>query len=253
VVNSLVTATKGNTTRPNIAQGQPWGKGAKASKPKKWTLGDVASTATTALAIAQGIKALVNVEQKFYEQVAIQQLAAPSNGAGAGFMSGTLLSAVAIGDNANQRDGDSLQLSALEFAGSFSFASSGPAGNARIIIVRDNLGGTQGSAPTINSLLSCVNSGNNDIRLFIPSPVIPNAMVNDRWKVLLDLQVAFPTYASGQEPPKPIAWSRKVKFHQDFITGNNQGRNSIWLFAFSDQTANQPTLTWDWRQWFVDN
>lgn len=213
------------------------------------TLGDIGHKAMQALSVANKAIALLNVEEKIFDNNG-SSIALTAGGSVLTGLAATQLSAIAQGNQANQRSGDSIKNTKICFAGSWNAAASQVSSNGRVLIVRDNMG-DQGAAPTLGSVLAFPTAPPA-----ISSMLTANVGVtNERYTVLYDEVFTFPTFASGDAQPVPFAFEKPVKFHQDYLTGTTLGRNSIWLFTISDAVgaSAQPLLSYQWRQFYVDN
>jgi len=213
------------------------------------TLGDIGNKAAQALKVATKALALLNVEEKIFDNNG-SSVPLTAGGSVLTGLAAVQLSAVAQGNQANQRTGDSIKNTKICFSGSFNAAASQVSCNGRVMVVRDNFGDS-GAAPTLGAVLAFPTAPPA-----ISSLLTANVGVtNERFTVLYDETFCFPTFASGDFQPPPFAFERPVKFHQDYLTGTTVGRNSIWLFAISDAigASAQPLFTYQWRQFFVDN
>lgn len=213
------------------------------------TLGDIGNKAMQAMKVANKALALLNVEEKIFDNNG-SSVALTAGGSVLTGLAGVQLSAIAQGNQANQRSGDSIKNTKICFAGSFNAGAAQVGCNGRILIVRDNFGDTA-AAPTLGAVLAFPTAPPA-----ISSMLTANVGVtNERFTVLYDEVFTFPTFASGNIQPVPFAFEKPVKFHQDYLTGTTLGRNSIWLFAISDAVgaSGQPILSYQWRQFYVDN
>lgn len=153
------------------------------------------------------------------------------------------LASIAQGDTFNNRDGRSVKLTQINIKGTIALDPAAQASRVRILIIHK----------IDNSLTAPVGTDILDNTIFNS---LRNLNNTDNIRVLSDKR-----YTLDQATNLNKAWSfnRKLSMRQQYKIGVATGgatdleRSGLYLFAFSDQAVNFPTLTFQARTRFVDN
>ncbi len=198
----------------------------------------VYSDAKKALAIARGVKSLINVEYKFLDNHA--NLAASG-------MSATILDLpiMAQGDTANTREGNSIKLTKCILNGNIIQHSSATNSIVRLMLVWDAQ--ANGAAPAIADILEDSTATDNII-----SPY--NVPFKKRFFVLWDK--VFPLTANGggvKAYHKVVNLNHHVRYNGNAGTVADLTSGNLAFIHFSNEPTNTPSLTHWERIRFIDN
>lgn len=198
------------------------------------TAGKALSVATTALAVAKGVKGLMNVEYKVIEAGATDSVL--STGAV------TLLTPIAEGDDYSQRNGRSVKAKRINFRGMLKHDSGGDACQfVRIMIVNDLH--QDGTIPAVTDILNSADY--NSFR------EISDA---DRFRVLFDKTVTVTANNEGKVIRFNKDLNHKVEFINTTAAQASMGGGTLYLLLIGSQiTSNYPTLDWITRFRYIDN
>lgn len=195
------------------------------------TAGEVASKA---LNIALKVKRLLNVEYKTIDT-------AVTNNSVSSTASVLPMNAIAQGDSATTRDGNSIKLMSLHIKYVLFENAAASATAVRMMIVKDLL--PQGAVPAITDILvasDCV------------SPM--NLLNSRRFKVLHKKDFGISTTG---EDIRIGDYYTKLNFHTKYDgaggAATDINNNGIYLILISNQVANLPTFQYASRIRFVDN
>ncbi len=193
-------------------------------------------TAAQALTVAYAVRKLINVE---YHRVAVSFTADPNT-------SGAVvnLTAIAQGDDTNDRQGNKIRLKQLLVQGKITLNSTTATdSHVRMVIVRDNNGST--TQPSIAELYGSVaNFTNNLLKVGDPQ-------TNSRFSVLWDKFIIVDT----DKPSKAVAYSQSLDSHCFFSgTGaTDEGKGAIYLFISSNEATNDPVVNILGQVVYIDN
>lgn len=202
------------------------------------TIGQVAATAGTALAVAKGVAALVNSEKKYYDYSALDN---PDS-------SGSIhhLTSIAEGDDNNQRNGRSIKAVSLGIRGTLQLNAGAVDTCCRIILFKDY--SSNGVAPTVTDVLQAA-----DVNSFLN---VNNVGKGGRFKILLDKFVCLSD--SGNKKYHMDEFRKKLEDHIRFsgttgaITSAAQGH--YYMLNISDQIiTTAPGFDVKTRVRFYDN
>ena len=194
------------------------------------------STASKALAVAMGVKKLINVEWKSKTTVASTPAAAT--------VSIQNLTAIAVGDDYDDREGRKIRLKSVQLKGSAEINASATATKLRVMVVRDNNGST--TAPVIADLFA------NDAAFYDNKPHNDDPQTNARFSVLMD---KFYILDTAKQRMVGIRGYRKLNSHCYFSgsASTDEGKGSLWLLSASDEATNTPGLTMEAIVKWIDN
>lgn len=223
----------------------PYNRGSKRSTKSKgysWngfhqsvnTAGKVASTAYTALKIAQGVSALVNAESKYTDTNILSTI----NDAG----TINLLSGLNEGVDNTMRNGRSVKFTSAYITGSIAQNSSATETIARVMLFIDKA--TAGGTPQILDVLRYTD---------YTSPLnVENA--GNRFRILFDRSYAFSNSGSKIIDIKEFV---KLNLHTTYLgtgpTISECGTNSIFLLLIGSEATNDPGVDLTCRLQFFDN
>ena len=192
-------------------------------------------TASRALAVAYAVKKLINVE--YHTKTTDFTIDPSSSGAVVN------LTAIAQGDNIDNRQGDKLRLKYISVRGTIFMHASATQSRVRMLILRDNNGST--TQPAITDLFSTVTVfGQNKNKLGDPQR-------NSRFSVLFDKMLMVDT----DRPQYSFNWSSQLDHHV-FFTGvatTDEGKGHLYLFISSNEASNDPIVTADAMVKWIDN
>lgn len=192
-------------------------------------------TATQALAVAYAVKKLINVE--FHTKSTVFTTDPNSTGAVVN------LTAIAQGDDIDDRQGNKLRLKYISCRGEISLNSSATNSRVRYAIVRDNNGST--TQPSIADVfVSAATFLSNKNKKGDPQ-------ANSRFTVLHDQYI----YVNTDTPTKPFKWSMSLDHHV-FFTGSastDEGKGHVYLMIASNETTNDPVVFADAMVKWIDN
>ncbi len=191
--------------------------------------------ASKALAIAQAVRAMVNVEYKVHGTT----ITADPNTSGAT----QNLTAVGQGDDYNTRDGRKIRVKSCWIKGVVTLHASATNSKVRIVVAQDKSGTT--ALPTASSLFEDIAAMyNNKHHLTDPQ-------TNSRFRVLWDEFVMLNT----ENPNWELDFYKELDDHVYFSgTGaTDEGRNHIYCFIASSEATNDPVVTASAQVRFIDN
>lgn len=190
-----------------------------------------ANMAYTAYRGVRLLKGLVNVEKKLYT---VPLTSIPTN---TGVVQ--VLSAMAAGDDVNNRNGNSILAKYVLYSGTATMPNGEYTQTVRFMILQDLK--NEGSLPAVTDILETSN---------VNAPL--NADSVDRFWILADKKF---TLNSGGGESKPINVFRRLNFHikYDGTSAADYDTNSIILLTISDATSAPPTITGYSRLAFYDN
>lgn len=198
--------------------------------------GKAIAMAGSALALARGVKSLINVEHKYHDRAA---------GSATPFYTApqvTCHSLIAQGDDDTNRNGRSVKATSFNLRATMKHNVSGDDVQfMRLICFMDKHGA--GATPSASDIIE-----GNDMISF---RVIENT---DRFRFLMDK-----TFQLSNDSREAVVFKKswKLNTHLEFIgTGStvaDAGANSIWCIAFSDKTADGPNIVLNSRLRYIDN
>lgn len=149
------------------------------------------------------------------------------------------LTGIGQGDAPNQRTGSKIHLKHVSVSGSIVKNTSFPFTKIRMIIFRDNLGGT--TPPVIGDIFSSEDDfHDNEHRQ-------PEEQPMARFTVLWDKYIILNEGFDGQTTAAAFKFSKRLNSTVLFSgsASTNEGKNSLWLMSASDEATNTPSLTAD--------
>jgi len=192
--------------------------------------------ATRALAVANAVSKLVNVE---YKSIRVTVPASPDNTPVV-----TPISAPAQGDDFDDRDGRKIKLFSYRVQGRVTMNASASGTIYRMVILRDNNGST--TRPVVTDVYpdaAAFNSG-----------IMPNddPQTNARFSILSDKRYLI---ANGGREMANITIYRRLNSHAYFTgTGaNDEGKGMLYMFTGSNEATNVPTVGADVVVKWIDN
>lgn len=195
------------------------------------TIGEIAKTASSALAVAKTVAGLINVEFKVKNT---------TNPAYTPDSSGQVVQLTDIdqGDSSSTRDGGQVKLKSIEAKWHILKHASATYTMVRLIWFIDLIG-TNADPPTVDELLSASNT-------YTPR----NLNNKHRFLILKDYRVAL-----GDVTVKVGEWFKKVNAIATYSTSNGTDYtgNQIWLAMLSSEATNTPTIAMYNRVRFLDN
>lgn len=204
------------------------------TKPMKYQVADKAEAAYN---MAVALKRIVNVEKKYYDTT-ISTAAVTETGVI------TDISAIAQGDSALNRDGDSLKPLGLNMR----FTLKGDASTSRdtsIRVIVFRMKHENAVVPSVSDVLDVVSI---------------NAMYNyterPRFNVLMDKIYTLPINDSTVIPQRYYSFSSRLTGHMKFVTGQvTHEDGGIYLLRISDESTatNRPQFGSTTRITYVDN
>lgn len=192
----------------------------------------VAKVASTALSIAQGVASLINVEFKRRDSATSVNITSAGNV--------HHMTAIAQGDGASNRDGESVKVKGISFK---SYVNHNPSGLTeqlcRIIIFRDI--DSRGAIPAVTDLLDTAN-------------VISHRNLDNtsRFTVLMDRIISVNADNDTTNCFKYIDKDMHVKWTDTASTDTASGHLYL-LYVTNEPSINYPLLTWNYRIRYVDN
>lgn len=198
--------------------------------------GKALALAGSALAVARGVKSLMNIEYKVHERD-VATTASTTAGSVVG------LSLIAEGDDNTDRNGRSVRAKSLDIHCSFKHNVSGVAGPQwiRFVIFMDMHG--DGTTPDITDVFT-----STDLEAF------RNLDNTDRYKVLMDKNYVVSSWtAGGFTMKKHFRLNNKLEFIGTGDTVADAGAGSIWAIFLGDQAAYGPYYTFASRLRYIDN
>lgn len=197
---------------------------------------DYLGTASKALAVAYSVKKLLNIEYK-------SELTGLTND-----MSTTAtitnLTAIAQGDDFDDRNGNKIRLASISWKGNVLKSSVPETQMGRVMIIRDNNGST--TQPIITDLFS------DESSFFNGRHKLDDPQTNSRFTVLLDRQFALD---DSKAQLSTVSWYKKLD-HHCFFSGSaatDEGKGALYMIQGSDQATNVMLNRTDVVIKFIDN
>ncbi len=198
--------------------------------------GGYLNTASKALAVAYAVKKLINIE---YKVIRTGFTTDPSSTG-----SVTNLTAIAQGDDIDERDGNKIRVKYIKFSGSVTLNASASDSRVRIVVIRDNNGST--TQPAITDLYTTASGyANNQMKVSTPQN-------NSRFTVLYDRLLIMD---AGHGLTQQFKWSSSLDHHV-FYTGTaatDEGKGNLYLFLASNEATNDPVMAATCNVMFIDN
>ncbi len=193
-------------------------------------------TASRALAVAYGVKKLLNIE---YKSIRVTLPTAPTNTPVI-----TPVSAPAQGDDFDDRQGRKIKLFSYRLKGRVTVNASATGSFYRVVILRDNNGST--TRPVITDVYPDAAAFNGGI---MP---LDDPQTNARFSILSDN--LYPLSISGVNI-RPINIYKKLSSHVYFTgTGaNDEGKGMLYMITSSNEATNTPSVLVDIVTKFIDN
>ncbi len=183
----------------------------------------VHSDAALALKGVRQLKKLINVEYKSFQTVVDASPDTTGNVAN--------LSAVAQGDDADDRDGNKIRPFSLQIKGNLIIHTSAVATTVRFMVVQDRSGTT--TAPAITDMFASATV------FAAGQPSLQTPQVNSRFKVISD---NFYMLQDNGQQVRQVNIYRKLHGHTYYsgAAATDEGRNNYWLFTASNEATNVP-------------
>ncbi len=214
--------------------GQSYGTRGKSRKRSRYNSappqgrgGGYLDTATKALAVAYAVKKLINVEFFNFRTA----FTSDPNTTGAVLN----LTAIAQGDDDNDRQGNKIRAKYIEVAGNVRLnPTTATDTRVRMVIVRDNNGST--TQPAIADLWPSVNA-------FVDNgPPFKDPQSNSRFSILMD---KYQNVNDISVRTKYVNWSSSLDHHIYFTgaAGTDEGKGHMYLFIASSEATNDPIVS----------
>lgn len=207
--------------------------GTSALIPRNW--GSAWTVAQRALAIATGLKGLINSEKKYHDKTTTALVS----------FSGTVegLSHIAQGDDVGNRDGNSILARSLWVQLDVKGNTAQTSTVTRVVIFIDTE--NTGTTPTASDLLQVTGS-----QASVDSPL--NVDHTSRYVILLDKK--FTNSLNGQ---MRLTFKKYIKLYKHIkYTGSSATdtyKNNIYILYISDVNTDDPQITYYSRLGFMDN
>lgn len=193
-------------------------------------------TANKALAVAQSVRRLVNVE---YKSVPTVLTADPNS-------TGTVqnLTAVAQGNDQDERSGNKIRLKRIVVKGTVEIHASGETSRVHIVVARDNNGST--TIPSITDLYTSADALQKGV------PKLGDPQSNSRFSILMDKMILVNDVARNQHY---VNFSRTLDSHCFFsgTAATDEGKGALYVFMASNEATNDPIVAITARVWYIDN
>lgn len=186
-----------------------------------------------ALAVAQGVRSIVNSEKKTYTKTVFNAVTVSSTG------SMQEISSIAQGDDYTNRDGRSVLAKSLELKGWLNAHPSASTTMLRIIVFRDN--NADGTDPVALDLLQ----SNTTYSLRNPDPTDMK-----RFSIYVDKLYMLDTQKSALAK---VDIFRNLNHHIKFDASSGSNQGSLWVYVLSNLASNTPTVALTSRVRFYDN
>lgn len=196
--------------------------------------GGYLNTASKALAVAYGVKKLINVERKFH-------ITAATHAPNSSTWNLSLLSGVAQGDTAQTRDGNKFKAIGLSIKGQIFIDSAASATAVRCMLVK--VKSLQGAAPSTTDILQ----SNNYLSSY------NNVNCPYRFQILWDRTFSVST----DRPTLHFSKFIKQQTHSTFsgataaVTDCQEGH--YYFITMTNESTNTPDIVFNHRLTFVDN
>lgn len=192
-------------------------------------MGKALYTASKALALARTVKALVNVEHKYFDSsTTLNPSTTPTI---------AQINAIAQGDTANTRDGNTCRMKSLEFRADLGIHASATRTVVRVIHFLWN----DDTPPTWNDILTA----NNTV-----SPLNPN--LSGKYQILRDRTITLSSTGAQTKSVKSFHKLNKVaKFDGAASTDIQTG--AVYQLMMSSEGTNVPSVLYYDRIRFIDN
>lgn len=209
-----------------------------ARPPSSWsktTLGDVAKTAATALAVATAVKSMVNVE---YKEDNDSITTSPDS---SGYVD--LIFNTAQGDSESTRDGQSCRIKSLRLLGHIKLHASATDTQVRFIVFTRHV--VNGTLPAVTDVLRIA-----DVQ------ALPNTDNRGDIKILLDKTWCLSTASA---PRVVVDWYRKMNLEVLYTRGTTTGgiasleHNGLFVCVVSSESTNTPAVNIATRCRYIDN
>lgn len=190
-----------------------------------------------ALAVAQGVKSIINAEKKLKENsFATTQGTTPTVLACSG---------IAQGDDYNGREGRSVLAKSIQIHGFHTMNISAATTVIRYILFQD-LDNSAGTIPTATQLMGSATPSTYELRN-------PDPIMRKRFKVLADKLYCQDQYGKGITSKIDIfhKLNHHIKFSGTAATSYGQGH--VYLMFWSSDNTNQPTVNLNSRLRYYDN
>ncbi len=198
----------------------------------------VMSDAQKALAIARGVKALLNVEYKSHTVTAAALAITDS-------ASATNLTLLVQGDTDITRDGSQVKFTSLRFGFTLKSNASATRTNVRIMLVHDKQ--TNQAQATATQVLQ----DSTPIDAIISAYNIDNV---SRFNILYDKVFSLdPSYIPTLSRVVHKKLNLKVRYDANAGDVTDLTQDSIFLIMVSDQVTNDPTISHQIRLRYLDN
>lgn len=203
--------------------------------PRRRRNGGRASTAQKALAVAQSVKRMVNVEYK--QTVTAFEVDPNSTGSVGSLMF------IAQGLDTDDRIGDKIRVKRLALSGTVTLHASATNSRVRFVIVRDNNGST--TVPGITDLFTSADAMQKNV------PKLGTPQSNSRFTVLWDKLVIVNT----DTPTKQVNFALTLD-HHCYWNGpatTDEGKGHIYIMNASNEATNDPVVAITSHIWYLDN
>lgn len=198
--------------------------------------GGYLGTASRALAVAYGVKRLLNVEKKYIDST-------PGSGGVSVSSSGTvtLLNGCAQGDTDQTRDGNQMKMTSMSLRGYVTNHPSAANTSVRMMILIKK--SNDGAAPVPNLVLDSLS---------------PNSLYNrdhiHRYKVLSDKRYVLNSAArTNIQFTLNIPMDEKVRYDGTTASVADIDKSGLYILLISDQSTNTPIFYYNARVNYVDN
>lgn len=152
----------------------------------------------------------------------------------------TNISAIALGDTANDRNGSSIKVTSHLLRGTLTKAAAATATKVRVIIFADT--SSNGALPVVADVLQ---TSNQD------SPL--NKVNGSRFTILFDKSYVL----SNDTPMRQFKHFKKMQHHIHYLNGTSatsaMGQGPIYMLTISNEASNTPTVSVNSRMRFLDN
>ncbi len=199
-------------------------------------VGSALQTASQALTVAYGVKKLLNVEYKSHEVDIPTTISSTPNI--------TNLSAIATGDDFNDRDGRKIKCVSLRYKGRISMHASANSSAVRMVIFRDNNGST--SIPGVTDLFASAATFLNNHNL------LDDPQTNSRFSVLSD-KIYLLSITGNQQAAYDIYVKLNSHMYFSGSAATDEGKGAIYLLFVSNEATNVPNTLGNSVLKFIDN
>lgn len=199
----------------------------------------VMSDAQKALALARGVKALLNVEYKFHTVSATTQSITDT-------ASATALTNLSQGDTATTRDGSQVKFTSLRFGYNLKSNPSGTMSTVRLMLVHDKQ--TNEAQATATDVLQ----DSTPVDAIISAYNIDNV---SRFNILYDKVHTLVNTSSVGQVTRTIHKKLNLKVRYDGNAGDvtDLTQDSIFLIMVASTTTNDPAISFQIRLRYLDN